>query len=202
MRPALQLFGQRFGRLVVTGRVKNRKGYTVWACMCDCGTATETLGVSLASGNTLSCGCLLSEVRKTASVTHAARRTKAYASWAHMRQRCGNKRDKDYPRYGGRGITVCERWEDFVLFLEDMGQPPTNHTLDRVDNDGPYSPENCRWASRVTQRRNNSANIIVTIRGESMPLADACARYRVKHQTAYTRLRYGWTAERALGVSP
>lgn len=123
-----------------------------------------------------------------------------WLAWREMRKRCSNPNRRDYGRYGGRGIRVCPRWlRSFDAFLADMGPKPTpNHSLDRIDNNGPYSPENCRWATRTEQMRNTRTNRIVSLGGVSLPLAAWCERFGLKDNTVSHRRARGWDIERAL----
>jgi len=146
--------GRRFGRLVAVAPV-NVQGRYKWDCRCDCGALTTVDGRELRSGGTLSCGCL----RRDTNRTHGcSQRTPTYRSWEHMLQRCFNPNEKHFADYGGRGITVCDRWrgtEGFANFLADMGERPPGKTVDRYpDNDGDYRPGNCRWATQKEQNAN------------------------------------------------
>jgi hypothetical protein len=143
--------GQRFGRLIVLQRV-GRTAYQkiVWRCLCSCGQETIVSSGSLASGNTVSCGCYLKE-RIT---KHGGYGKPSFNSWRAMIRRCTISTDKDYPRYGAVGVTVCPEWLDYKVFAADMGEPEGKETLDRIDPYGGYSKTNCRWASPVVQARN------------------------------------------------
>lgn len=146
------LAGSEFGRLtVVRDRVDGEKKVM---CRCACGTEKLISAYALWSGHVRSCGCLQAESVNRRNVTHGATGTRAWVAWRNMHQRCTNPNKPGWKNYGGRGITVCERWNDFETFHADMGDPPPDLTLERVDNFAGYSPENCCWATRAAQNAN------------------------------------------------
>lgn len=155
------LTGMKFGRWLVIKRGENGSyGRTIYECRCACGNKKTVARSNLTAGKSLSCGCLQKEVARKCLLKHGHAvggvATKTHVVWQGMRQRCNNPKRKDYKHYGGRGISVCERWDNFKNFLEDMGERPDGFEIDRIENDGNYEPGNCRWVTREVQLRNNS----------------------------------------------
>lgn len=193
--------GAMFGLLTVIAQCVDRPRY--FSCSCECGTEKPVRKDHLLTGKTISCGC---EAARRSSAragkmhearrSHAASKSRAYTSWCAMKQRCQNPNNNAYRRYGGRGIYVCDRWQSFDCFLADMGQPADGMTLERIDNDGPYSPENCRWASRREQSGNLSVNRNVTWNGETLNLSEWSRRTGIHRNTLDQRLAAGWPLER------
>lgn len=157
----INIAGRRFGRLIAVETVR-RKGRLRWKCLCDCGRETVVACGSLRYGDTVSCGCFKRDwiAASLSKRTHGeagprGKRTPEYESWAGMLQRCENRAYRRFYDWGGRGISVCERWHDFSAFLSDMGRRPSSkHSIDRINNDGNYEPANCRWANASQQRIN------------------------------------------------
>ncbi|MCK5612299.1 hypothetical protein KAR91_61070 [Candidatus Pacearchaeota archaeon] len=187
--------GQRFGKLVaVSLSHMDNQGRAVWNAICDCGKEVQKKSWALVSGNTRSCGCLI----RKGPITHGKSHSKAYRSWNTMRQRCSNKNNHKYGSYGGRGITVCERWSKFENFLEDMGEKPDGMSIDRRNNDGDYAPENCRWATPIEQARNKRNNRLITYNGITKSIAEWSEDLQINYGTLVNRVSKGWTDERAL----
>lgn len=186
------LVGKRFGKLLALKIVGARREQALWLCQCDCGNAAEVPRGALLSGNTKSCGCGMG------GTGHRKSKTRAYRVWQNMIRRCSNPKDWAYRWYGGRGISVCERWRDFTKFLEDMGQPPDGLEIDRINNNGNYEPGNCRWAT-IQEQMNNRRN---TIRIEFQGCVDTISGWAIKlkmcRQTLRRRFENGWSVERAL----
>ena len=154
------LAGQRFGRLIVleAESLSNLKRHIIWNCVCDCGKTKKTSGADLRNGHTKSCGCLhldtVAELSTTHGHTKSKNRSQTYGSWAAMLTRCSNKNAMNYKYYGGRGIIVCENWKKFEIFLKDMGERPFGMSIDRIDVNGNYEFNNCKWSTASEQAAN------------------------------------------------
>jgi hypothetical protein len=211
--------GNRFGMLTVVDRVPHSNGFWGWLCRCDCGGTVCTLGTRLRGNITRSCGCHRETPKAERSLSPAmlerrgqkgrvllSQTSIARQRWHAMRRRCHNPADKDFRYYGGRGITVCDRWrKSFDSFLADMGFPPPGMTIDRINNDGNYEPGNCRWADRATQSRNRRPlcrdGCAVMAFGENKSIAEWARDPRcvVSYDTLLRRVRnYGWNLEDAI----
>lgn len=186
------LIGQRFGLLKVV-RVARKGRLRAWMCACDCGRESVVTTGALRSGNTKSCGCRKQQVLGESTTTHGLAGTREYRIWRAMRTRCNNRKSKAYPRYGGRGIAVCARWDTFANFLADMGPAPPGTSLDRwPDNDGNYEPSNCRWATPKEQARNMRVNRMIEHEGETLCLAAWAERLGTTSDVLWKRLsRHG-----------
>jgi hypothetical protein len=156
---AICISGLRFGRLVaITKIVARNKSSSFWGCVCDCGNFCAASSAHLRSGHTTSCGCYRKEITDLGTNTihnRSKKHDKTYITWKCMRARCNSPFDIHYKWYGARGIKICQEWDDFMQFVADMGERPYGKTLDRIDNDGMYCKENCRWATPKEQSRNN-----------------------------------------------
>jgi hypothetical protein len=150
-----ELTDQKFGKLAVQKRADfTKKGAVVWECLCECGEKTFVISANLRNGTTNSCGCIRKEMSSKKFRTHGLTKTPTYRIWSGMKTRCTNKKSTNYELYGGRGIKICERWMRFENFLKDMGDRPIGLTLDRIDVNGDYEPNNCQWATKKEQAAN------------------------------------------------
>lgn len=199
-----KLKGRKFGRLTVLDKLHNyhKNNRIYWLCVCDCGNLIEVDSSRLVSGQTKSCGCLRKDLLIKRNLKHDKSHTRLYNIWTQMKKRCYNSKTPQYKDYGGRGIAVCYEWcNNFQSFYDWSMANGYNDTLsiDRVDNNKSYSPDNCRWATRRQQNRNTRQNRNITINGETHCLKDWCDILGLKRSTVSNRInRYNWTIEKAL----
>lgn len=193
------MIGQRFGRLTVIAPAPKKGHNRRWLSRCDCGGEATSFEFSLKAGRARSCGCLKVEGlvqrsrRGPEKSAHMMSYSSEYRIWIGMRQRCSNPNNSRWEDYGGRGIHVCGRWDaDFKAFLEDMGKRPVGTTLDRIDNEGPYSPENCRWATASQQQKNAlRKHKRVTVNGREMTLEECAQASGLSRSGIAERVRKG-----------
>lgn len=193
--------GAKFGRLTVLREDEHRTkdGKVAWICQCECGTEKSVTSDSLRTGKTVSCGCYARSLLTARNTIHGQSRSPEYTSWQGMHDRCERTTSTIYRYYGGRGIKVCPEWSTFERFYSDMGPKPSpKHSIDRIDANGPYSPENCRWATVIEQKRNTRRNRFLTHAGMTLTLAEWSERTGIGYMTLRQRLRIGWTLERAI----
>jgi hypothetical protein len=204
----IDISGQKFGRLAVISREgKSKDGKATWNCVCECGALCVVIGKLLRSGQTKSCGCLVSDTTAKRNAKHGfasrGHTMSEYTIWCRMRQRCEKPSCSDYYLYGARGIIVCRRWESFENFLHDMGRRPSkSHSIDRIDVNGNYCPENCKWATALEQCNNTRRNRYLEFNGERKTVTNWASSVGIHIQTILRRLRLGWTHEEALSTPP
>jgi len=201
MSRRLELTGMIIGKWTVLSECERRRGQTHWVCRCECGTEAVVAGSELNHGRSRQCrGCR--------TRTHGASRRKdkkstpEYGAWCGMIGRCESPKNQRFKNYGGRGISVCERWRhSFQNFLEDMGKRPSlTHSLDRIDVNGNYEPGNCRWATATQQARNKRNNRVLAAFGKTMTITEWAEQTGIPPYTIRRRIRRGWTTEMALSV--
>ena len=196
------MLGLAFGKLSVVKESKKRSpgGSVCWECLCECGRLKVINGYLLRKGKTRSCGCLrLGTIRY---YKHGMSKTKEYRAWASMKNRCSNQKHKDYKNYGGRGLRVCDKWvNSFESFIKDMGmRPPGRYTIERIDNNKGYSPGNCKWATFKEQLNNTRRNKLISLEGKTKTLSAWCKDLELNYNTIRSRLRMGWSPEKAFEV--
>lgn len=198
----MSIIGKRFGRLVVLEKTTehNKSGRLLYLCKCDCGKDHKVPSYYLTSRDTKSCGCLALENLIKRSTKHGFKKSiphkKVYNTWALLRDRCNNKNNSYYSYYGGKGIKVCERWDDFTLFLADMGMPPEDgkrYSIDRIDSNKDYCPENCRWATDTQQANNRTNNRYIEQDGVKYTVADFARKNNISESLVRSRVHEGKT---------
>lgn len=193
--------GDVFGHLKVIERAGSDKwGSSVWQCLCDCGKTVVIRGGHLTAGKSTSCGCSRgregAEKSRQKNIRHGMKQTRLYRIWCAMKSRCLNQNNTKFEIYGGRGINVCDAWRgDFTAFYEwSMSHGyRDNLTIDRIDRDGNYCPENCRWVSQKVQQNNRSNNHIITANGQTKTISEWADKSGLSAKTIQTRLQRGWT---------
>jgi len=198
------LNGQKFNRLTVVGITNRKTGNAfIYECVCECGNSVFTDKYKLKSGHTKSCGCFKSDNLSIIKFKHGMRQSTEYKSWINMKQRCNNSSNQAFHYYGGRGISVCERWDkSFPNFLEDMKQKPSSkHSIDRIDNDLGYSPENCRWATSSQQSANRRDTTKYFFNHEMMALTHIAKLVGIPQSTMCRLVRSkGMSIEQAIST--
>lgn len=200
---ALDVAGEKYSRLLAIRRVESPNRRTRWLFKCDCGSEFVSVLDAVRDGRTTSCGCLKNDLLVARSVTHGhsvnRRESRELKAYNHAKARCFNPNDEKYQYYGGRGITMCDRWrDDAAAFISDMGPCPPGHTIERKDPHGNYEPSNCEWATTRQQARTRTDNVHVTYQGSTMILKDYAALLGIGYKALHARLKYkGQTAEEA-----
>lgn len=201
----MDLTGCRFGRWIILGPVEERRGKspapkTYLLCRCNCGTERYVWKENLRRGQSKSCGCLKRDLMREKKTTHGLSHTPEYRAWLAMKQRCYDPNSTRYKNWGGRGIRVCDHWlHSFMNFFADMGQlPAPRASLERVDNQGNYTPGNCRWASAKEQARNTRRNRMIEYNGKTHALVEWSEITGLKRTTIAARLDKGWSVHNAL----
>ena len=202
MPKATNLTGIRFGMLVAVQRAspKPYTGEAIWLCKCDCGNEVEVTSGSLKRGDTKSCGCNKAKLVANARTTHGLSKSRLYGIWKDMKDRCERPSAVNYALYGGKGISVCEEWYDFSKFAKwsfEHGYSD-NLTIDRIDGEKGYCPDNCRWVSWSEQQNNRRNNHMITVRGETDTLTRMAEKHNIPWWVVSSRIRNGWDEERAV----
>lgn len=200
--PITNPVGLVFGRLTVTGIIgPSNSGHILWNCRCSCGSEVVKVSNHVRTGHTFSCGCARREMVTEKNRTHGMAGSRTHHSWKAMLTRCRNHNFPGFYKHGGRGIEVCDRWLKFENFLSDMGERPEGMTLDRIDNNGDYEPGNCRWATPEEQNLNTRQNHRLSFGGESLTISEWSKRFGFKRGVLESRIRRGWSVDRALTES-
>lgn len=199
----IDMTGEKYGKLLVVEYAgKTQRGISLWKCKCDCGREVAVQSANLRNGHTKSCGCFRAEWCKENCTKHGLEHTRLYGIWTDMIHRCHNPENSSYERYGARGISVCEEWRNDVRVFYDWAINngySDDLTIDRVDNNGNYCPDNCRWATRVEQASNRRSNILITRNGETKTMKQWAISEGIPYQVVWQRIKkLGWDTERAL----
>lgn len=205
MSRCIDLIGQKFGKLTVIERAKNsNNGKARWLCKCECGNEKTILSESLRKGKTSSCGCKYINSNKERNKTHGQTNTRLHKIWSGMKQRCNYPNARCFELYGGRGITVCDEWQHSFESFRDwalLNGYADNLTLDRIDTNGNYCPENCRWATYKTQENNRVNNHRVIYKGKEYTLSKLSEKLNISSSTLAWRINHKWD-EKELSIAP
>lgn len=195
MPKLIDLTGQRFGKLTVIQRGEDvhfsGKPCVCWVCRCDCGKIKTISGASLRSGHTKSCGCSMVKHGKS-------HKERLYETWKNMRRRCYDKSNKRYANYGGKGVSICDDWNEYSNFRKwalENGYSE-NLTIDRIDVNGNYCPENCRWTDNIVQANNTTRNRYIEYNGKIQSMADWAREFGIKYYTMNNRIQHGWSMDK------
>ena len=209
MSKQIDMIGRKFGRLTVIERAEDHilpcgQHQRMWKCSCDCGNTTTVSGHALRSGTTQSCGCYKMDVLMDRNIKYRHQNRRLFKIWYAMVHRCTDPTAPHFDRYGGRGIGVCDEWMDFDAFADWSltHEYADNLTIDRIDNDAGYSPDNCRWASRKTQANNRGTCRAIGLNGTAKTIMQWSEETGIAYGTLYGRLAKGWRVEDALSVKP
>ena len=200
----MNYIGQKFGRLTVIDTYRSEKGVIRCRCVCECGNKHDASIDNLKHGNVRSCGCLAHEWSRSGNARrkHSGKGTRLYQIWKSMRERCNTKTASNYGRYGGRGVCICNEWNDFSVFQEWAMENGYSDelTIDRIDTNGNYEPNNCRWVTYYEQSINKRNTVRYEFNGETLSLSEWSKRIGVKMNVLYARLRRGWSIEKTLST--
>lgn len=195
----VDLTNNKYGRLTVLKKLQNHNKHIMWLCKCECGNEIKASGYNLKSGHVKSCGCLKSELSRKRKLTHGLSKTFLYAEWARIRRRCNNPNMTCYKDYGGRGIKVCSEWDSVENFINWslLNGYKNGLSIDRIDNNKGYSPDNCRWVTRKVQANNKRNNHLITYNGETKTLAQWSEHLNLPYGVLKYRINNNWNTEKA-----
>lgn len=201
MSKRIDLTGQKFERLkVISYAGTDKRGKALWKCECKCGNTKIVIGTDLSNGHTKSCGCIQKENTSISNTKHGDTESRLWRIWSGIMYRTGNKNNKRQKDYIGRGIDVCDEWKEYIVFRNWALQNGYSDklTIDRKDNDKGYNPDNCRWVTTKENNRNKRNTVMIEYEGEKKPLIEWAEIMGINHKTVKTRIRRGWSTEKAL----